>query len=278
MKANTKPNKIENYLKNKNMNENQLKSIQLIFESFKCTLLADLSYTCYDKLPYICVCGNHSSTTVYHLKEGKLCNLCRGSKIRKKKQLSFDYIFNFFKENNCELISKTYKNAHEKLHYKCSCGEHSTIEFNSFKYGNRCKTCGIKKRSKNNSGANHVNWNPNRDEINLRRKTQIASHNFLKRTFNNKIKHKFEILGYNHDDLMKHITSFDSWNQIKNKAWDFDHIFPVSAFVKQGILDMKIINALDNMQPLLREDNLKKSNKYNIHEFKNWLQIKGIKI
>ena len=41
---------------------------------------------------------------------------------------------------------------------------------------------------------------------------------------------------------------------------------------------MKIINALDNMQPLLREDNLKKSNKYNIHEFKNWLQIKGIKI
>ena len=44
--------------------------------------------------------------------------------------------------------------------------------------------------------------------------------------------------------------------------WHIDHIKPVSAFVKEGITDPKIINALDNLQPLWAEDNLRKGNKW----------------
>lgn len=44
--------------------------------------------------------------------------------------------------------------------------------------------------------------------------------------------------------------------------WHVDHIKPVSLFVSEGVTDPKVINALDNLQPLWAKDNLSKGAKY----------------
>ena len=43
-----------------------------------------------------------------------------------------------------------------------------------------------------------------------------------------------------------------------------DHIVPIDFYLKKGITDMKIINGLNNLQPLWAKDNLKKGNRLSI--------------
>lgn len=62
-------------------------------------------------------------------------------------RFSYDYVYNYFKENGCELLSKEYINNCTLLDYICECGNQSKIKFNDFKNGVRCNICGYKKRS-----------------------------------------------------------------------------------------------------------------------------------
>lgn len=72
-----------------------------------------------------------------------------------------------------------------------------------------------------------------------------------------------EILGYGKEELIKHLERlFEpgmSWSN--HGAWHIDHIIPVSVMIKRGITDPRIINALDNLQPLWALDNQRKSAK-----------------
>ncbi len=52
--------------------------------------------------------------------------------------------------------------------------------------------------------------------------------------------------------------------------------FPVSAFIKYGIHDVRLINCLDNLQPLEAYANLSKHDKYDKQEFEAWLEAKGV--
>lgn len=63
------------------------------------------------------------------------------------KKHTLEYIKNYFKENNCELLENYYSNAHIKMKYKCSCGNESTITFNDFQQGRRCRECWRKRTS-----------------------------------------------------------------------------------------------------------------------------------
>jgi len=71
-------------------------------------------------------------------------------------------------------------------------------------------------------------------------------------------------LGYTRLELKNRIESlFDegmSWDN--HGEWHVDHIRPISSFVADGITDPKIINALDNLQPLWAFDNLSKGAKH----------------
>lgn len=49
--------------------------------------------------------------------------------------------------------------------------------------------------------------------------------------------------------------------------WHLDHMFPIKAFADYKISDIKLINALDNLQPLSEADNLIKADKYSAEEF-----------
>jgi hypothetical protein len=55
------------------------------------------------------------------------------------------YIYNFFKKNNCELLSKEYWNNHTHLQYICECGNKSSIRFNAFQKGQRYMKCVVMK-------------------------------------------------------------------------------------------------------------------------------------
>ena len=119
-----------------------------------------------------------------------------------------------------------------------------------------------------NTGHKHPQWNPNRELI-LRNKKTIKAmcsllHNTLKRTGDTKTTKTEIILGYTKLMLMVYIESKFlpgmSWSNYGK--WHIDHIKPVSAFVKEGATDPKIICALENLQPLWAKDNTRKGNKF----------------
>ena len=106
------------------------------FEEQNCKLLSTEYINSRTKLKYMCKCGNNSTINFHSFKGGNRCMKCSG-----KEKFAFEYVFNYFKEQNCELISKEYINGKSKLDYICKCGNTSTINFHSFKNGNRCRKC-----------------------------------------------------------------------------------------------------------------------------------------
>jgi 5-methylcytosine-specific restriction endonuclease McrA len=54
----------------------------------------------------------------------------------------------YFKDNDCVLLSDKYISVHSLLDYICDCGNKSKINFHNFKQGQRCKKCAIDKRRK----------------------------------------------------------------------------------------------------------------------------------
>lgn len=76
---------------------------------------------------------------------------------------------------------------------------------------------------------------------------------------------KYEsIFGYSQKDFVKHIESqFKKGMNWKNRSeWHIDHIKPIKAFMNEGITDVRVINALSNLQPLWAKDNLIKGANY----------------
>jgi uncharacterized protein (DUF2132 family) len=73
----------------------------------------------------------------------------------------------------------------------------------------------------------------------------------------------YETLGYSAEQLKKHLEnlftegmSWENWGE-----WHIDHKIPISCFNKNE--DPKVVNSLDNLQPLWAVENIKKSNKIN---------------
>lgn len=90
----------------------------------------------------------------------------------------------------------------------------------------------------------------------------------------------FDSLGYNHYDLGLHITNHPNYqNAIKNNQMQIDHIFPIQAFIDFDLCKtehIKVINCLENLQPLDAFDNLSKNDKYDKQKFIEFLQLKGL--
>lgn len=72
----------------------------------------------------------------------------------------------------------------------------------------------------------------------------------------------YEILGYSAEQLKNHIENlfidgmcWDNWGE-----WHIDHKIPISFFDKNE--DPKIINSLENLQPMWASENISKGNKF----------------
>jgi very-short-patch-repair endonuclease/predicted SPOUT superfamily RNA methylase MTH1 len=110
-----------------------------IYNYFKekgCELLETEYINVNTKMKYICVCENKSEITFSNFQRGSRCIKCSGNE-----KLTYEYVYNFFKKQNCELISNEYINANTLMKYICECGHKSKITFGSFQRGTRCMKC-----------------------------------------------------------------------------------------------------------------------------------------
>lgn len=219
-----------------------------------------------------CECIFFSTLDSLFQRKNDGCPTCSKKQSSLKQKLKFNYVANCFEEHGCILLEKTYINAHKKMRYMCSCGNISEINYNNFKNGKRCKCCAIK----NISGENNYGWIKNRKEYELRKRTRDFCYKTVKRCLKyNKEKKSYDYLGYSPKELIEHLQSHENWNLIKDQTWHVDHIFPIKAFFDHGIYDVKVINRLDNIRPMLSQENLKKNAKYSKIDFLKYLDRIG---
>jgi hypothetical protein len=73
------------------------------------------------------------------------------------------------------------------------------------------------------------------------------------------------VLGYTREQLRAHLEAQFSegmtWFNYGNGGWHVDHIYPVARFVKAGITDPRIVNALANLRPIWAKENHRKSSR-----------------
>jgi len=105
------------------------------------------------KLDIICyMCGYNSLEDDWHpmfnnIQQGARCAWCSNKRRREKESFDYEYVNQFLSERNIKLLSKEYKNAHQKLELKCLiCGNIWKSMFLNIKNKNSgCPVCGIKK-------------------------------------------------------------------------------------------------------------------------------------
>lgn len=254
------------------------KNVKQSFIAQGCELLEENYINAHTDMRYKCRCGNVSVTTWNNFSKGKLCWECRKEKLAGHFRHNYEYVKQYFLSEGCELLDNEYFNLKTEMQYRCSCGTLAKSNFIDFKKGKRCHKC-WKIRC---SGHNHHNWNPDRDSVRLNKimhnRCGNALYNTLLAIGQVKTKKKQDLLGYSVAELKDHLTSHPNWPAVKDKRWEIDHIFPICAFVQYGITDIKLINCLENLQPMLKSSNISKGGKYNKAAFEIWLKSKGIMI
>jgi hypothetical protein len=171
-----------------------------------------------------------------------------------------------FEKEKCILLAKEYKSNKTPMPYICQCGRESKVCLSGFLRGDRCFECGKDKHRKPDSRLNYT----------LKRKYTTALRVTLYSTGQRKTTKSRELLGYGIAELKERITNHPNWEAVKNDNWQLDHIFPIKAFIEYEISDLKVINALDNLQPLTAFENMSKHDTYDKIQFETWLQSKGL--
>jgi len=165
------------------------------FESQGCVLLSKEYVNCLEPLDYICNCGRQSKTYFSNFKNGRRCRKCGRKKVAEQLKLDYEYVYNYFKEHGCQLLSKEYINYSQMLEFICSCGNHAFVSFSSFKQqGSNCSKCGdLKKAEKLKYSYSFVTSYFKSQGCKLISKEYINSHHYLEYicTCGNKSKIKF---------------------------------------------------------------------------------------
>lgn len=255
-----------------------------IFEENGCKLLSEYVGEALP-LDYVCKCGLISTTTFNTFKRCKNCWECG----QKKNLLNVNVVYKFVKENNLDLISlHTFETSRRgKLLLRCKCSNQYEKTWNALinkKCNNACVSCSKKQKIEKMTGINHPLWIEDREKVNFKLQYKKKIYSMLRRCYQKfKLKKEnksFDSLGYNHYDLGLHITNHPNYqNAIKNNQMQIDHIFPIQAFIDFGLCKtehIKVINCLENLQPLDAFDNLSKNDKYDKQKFIEFLQLKGL--
>jgi hypothetical protein len=270
--------------KNANNRRHSQEHVENLFTNNGCKLLSE--YTGDEqKLEFICKCGKKAITTYHTFKKCKNCWECG----RKKYTINKEQVSKFIIENNLNLISfHTFEKGNKgKLLLRCKCGnqyERTWRYLSGGRGNNACTSCSKKQRIEKMTGINHPLWIKDRGRVDFRKQYAKKIYSMLRRCyikFNLKKENKsFESLGYSHYDLGLHISNHPNYeNAIKNNNMHIDHIFPIQAFIDFGLCEtehIKIINSLENLQPMDALDNMSKNDKYDREAFIQFLSSKGI--
>jgi hypothetical protein len=119
------------------------KYIKNYFTEHSCELLETEYINSYTKMKYKCKDNHITNISWDNFKQGYRCITCSG-----KEKLTFEFVYNYFKEQNCELLESKYINANTLMKYRCECQCISKIVFGHFQNGTRCMTCGFDKQEK----------------------------------------------------------------------------------------------------------------------------------
>lgn len=125
-----------------------LEYVKQYFQEQGCEFLEKEYKNSRTKIKYRCICGNISEIKFNNFKTGYRCKKCGIGKRTEQSKHTFKYVKNYFIKKECKLLETNYINCKTLMNYKCSCGSHSKISFNSFKKGSRCNRCGTEKRTK----------------------------------------------------------------------------------------------------------------------------------
>ena len=108
----------------------------------------------------------------------------------------------------------------------------------------------------------HYKTNKQRDRYKAQRTCRAMVNRVLRDCKRDRVGSTWDMLGYSSKEFKQHIESmFDDWMTWANHgSWHVDHIVPVSVFVKHGVTDPAMINALANLQPLAASVNISKGN------------------
>lgn len=224
------------------------------------------------RMPAFCTkCQNLFEISLAKLLRGSGCRWCAIRLKADNQRLDVEYIKKYFREQDCELLVDTISSKKPML-YKCKCGRKAKALWDNFKKGKRC---GCRRQR----GENHYNWNADREQVLLNHQLLKKSCKALQITLNStgrkKCKKTSELLGYSTRELREHIIAHPNWIKVKNGKWHLDHIFPIKAFLEKGIQDIKLMNSLDNLQPLSAFENLSKRDSYDKIAFGKWLERKN---
>jgi hypothetical protein len=245
--------------------------IQKYFEDEGYELLEQGYTNAHCKMKCLCPEGHKYSVNWNAFKNGTRCSKCFGNH-----KLTHQKVAEFFKSQNC-ILEDVYKNSATIMNYICECGKKSRIRFRDFKKGQRCKDCGLKKYS----GENHPRWIQNRELVDqqklFKQKVYDALKYCLKQIGATKKGRTYELLGYTFEDLKKHLESHPEWRELNKTNWSLDHIFPIKAFIEHEIYDIRLINCLENLQPMSISDNSIKNDSYDRKEFDQWFKKQGRK-
>jgi hypothetical protein len=254
------------------------------FEQNGCTLLEIEYINNNHPMSYICNCGNISKIRFSDFKYGQRCVKCARQKQIKTITFPFEKRKNDIEKDGLyEVISseKEFKNCRSKITIKCKlCGNIFSKRVDHIRNWDGC----IHSPTGYNSRFGVLNYRWIEDRQGQKEKRLFTKKcctlirmclESLGKKKNNKT---YLLLGYNDQDLKNHIINHANWPNVKDKKWHIDHIFPIQAFIDYNISDLKIINCLENLRPLLAKENMSKHAKYDKYTFKEWLKTKGIDI
>jgi hypothetical protein len=248
-------------------------SVKQVFTDTGCELLATEYKNVLTPMQYRCECGSISEIRFCDFQVGVRCWNCRSAKISAATRIDDKEIKAFCEDKGCQFIRSWIKSKRTRIEYICGCGERSEAFLGNFKRFPNCKKCGNKKVS----GSNCYMFDPDREAVAFRKKFRKICgqhiHRFMKATGQKKTRHTHELLGYTPQQLQEHILSHPDYAACKDGEWHVDHKFPLKAFLDHGIMDLKLINALDNLRPLAGLENLSKADKYDKKEFVQWILL-----
>lgn len=218
----------------------------------------------------VCVCGNETTMRLSNVQSGKRCvENCKPKILSNKFKTKDEDIKQICEKNGCKFIKSWIHKTRTRIKYVCRCGGESEAYLCNFKRYPNCKKCGSLKIS----GEKCYMYNADREVVFLRKKFRKICGQHIKRfmeaTGQRKTRHTHELLGYTPQQLQEHILNHPDYQKCKDKVWHVDHIVPIQAFLDHNILDLKIINALDNLRPMLGPENISKADNYDEKEFKN---------
>ena len=249
--------------------------VKQYFAEQGCELL-DKEYTrSIDALNYRCSCGTIAKVEFGNFRQGRRCQKCKGKSNSERLTLSEDDVKSKVESHGVKYVASWLEWCGNKnrtrLTYICKCGRLADAWLSNFYKVQNCKECGVAKKS----GENCYMYDPDREAVALRKRFRKMCGQHIKRfmesTGQKKTRHTHELLGYHPKDLQEHILNHPDYKFCNGKEWHVDHIFPIQAFIDHGILDLKIINKLDNLRPILGLENLSKADKYDEKEFLEWL-------